>query len=72
VEEFITHSPALVGSPAQVIDKVHRQHEIFGHSLAVFSVDPDGLPEEDHWTSLELFAGEVAPALRTALPDPPP
>ena len=71
VEEFIARSPALVGSPQQVIDKVHRQHEIFGHSLAVFSVDPDGLAEEDHRTSLELFATEVAPALRTALPDPP-
>ncbi|WP_242902315.1 LLM class flavin-dependent oxidoreductase [Actinomadura terrae] len=72
VEEFVAHSPALVGSPEQVIDKVHRQHEIFGHSLAVFSVDPDGLPLDDHWTSLELFATEVAPALRTSLPDPPP
>ncbi|XVQ06681.1 LLM class flavin-dependent oxidoreductase [Spirillospora sp. CA-255316] len=71
VEEFIERSPALVGSPEQVIDKVHRQHEIFGHSLAVFSVDPDGLSEENHWRSLELFATEVAPALRAALPDPP-
>jgi alkanesulfonate monooxygenase SsuD/methylene tetrahydromethanopterin reductase-like flavin-dependent oxidoreductase (luciferase family) len=70
-EEIIAHSPALVGSPQQVIDKVHRQHEIFGHSLAVFSVDPDGLSEEAHLTSLELFATEVAPVLRTALPDPP-
>ncbi|MBW8481253.1 LLM class flavin-dependent oxidoreductase [Actinomadura parmotrematis] len=72
VEDFIARSPALVGSPAQVIDKVHRQHEVFGHSLIVFSVDPDGLAEDDHRASLELFAGEVAPALRTALPDPPP
>jgi alkanesulfonate monooxygenase SsuD/methylene tetrahydromethanopterin reductase-like flavin-dependent oxidoreductase (luciferase family) len=71
VEEFIEHSPALIGSPEQVIDKVHRQHEIFGHSVAVFSVDPDGLAEESHWTSLDLFASEVAPVLRTALPDPP-
>ncbi|WP_131736286.1 LLM class flavin-dependent oxidoreductase [Actinomadura roseirufa] len=71
VEEFVAHSPALVGSPEQVIDKVHRQHEIFGHSLTVFSVDSDGLSEADHWGSLELFATEVAPALRAALPDPP-
>ncbi len=71
VEEFVAHSPALVGSPQQIIDKVHRQHEIFGHSLAVVSVDPDGLSEESHWESLGLFATEVAPTLRTALPDPP-
>jgi alkanesulfonate monooxygenase SsuD/methylene tetrahydromethanopterin reductase-like flavin-dependent oxidoreductase (luciferase family) len=70
-EEFIEQSPALVGSPEQVIDKVHRQHEVFGHSLAVFSIDSDGLSPVDHHNSLELFATEVAPILRTALPDPP-
>lgn len=72
VEEFVARSPALVGSPEQIIDKVHRQHEVFGHSLIVVSVDPDGLSEHDHRTSLELLATEVAPVLRTALPDPPP
>lgn len=71
MEEFIEQSPALVGSPEQVIDKVHRQHEVFAHLLAVFSVDPDGLPGGSHWSSLELFASSVAPVLRSALPDPP-
>ncbi len=26
-------SSALIGSPAQVIEKVHRYHEQFGHSV---------------------------------------
>ncbi|MCP2342594.1 hypothetical protein [Actinomadura rupiterrae] len=47
------------------------RREIFGHSLAVFGVDPSGLDERDHRASLELFATDVAPVLRTAPPVPP-
>jgi len=30
LEDFVERSSALIGSPAQVIEKVHRYHEQFG------------------------------------------
>ncbi|NHN57180.1 LLM class flavin-dependent oxidoreductase [Calidifontibacter sp. DB0510] len=71
LEDFVERSSALVGSPAEVIDKVHRYHERLGHS--VIHVPAEGRPTApaEHRASLELFADEVAPILRRDLPDPP-
>jgi probable LLM family oxidoreductase len=57
----------LVGSPETVARKIVAQHELFGHDrfLAQTSVGP--LPHEHAMRSLELFATEVAPAVREAL-----
>ncbi len=33
LEDFVERSSALIGSPQQVIDKVHRYHEQFGHTV---------------------------------------
>ncbi|MFF3371555.1 LLM class flavin-dependent oxidoreductase [Streptomyces sp. NPDC002680] len=62
VEEFVGEGSALVGSPAQIIDKLGEYHELFGHELTGISVEhtPAGLKEE----TLERFAAEVAPAIR--------
>ena len=71
LEDFVERSSALIGSPQQIIDKVHRYHERLGHSVLHISSDPDGLTPEQHLDSLERFATEIAPALRRDLPDPP-
>ncbi len=71
LEDFVERSSALIGSPQQIIDKVHRYHEHLGHSVLHISSDPDGLTSVQHLDSLERFATEIAPALRRALPDPP-
>ncbi|MFI1093384.1 LLM class flavin-dependent oxidoreductase [Streptomyces sp. NPDC020917] len=71
LEDFVERSSALVGSPQQIIDKVHRYHERFGHSVLHVSAEPGGLSEARHRASLELFQSEVAPVLRRAIPDPP-
>ncbi|MER5294585.1 LLM class flavin-dependent oxidoreductase [Streptomyces pharetrae] len=71
LEDFAERSSALVGSPQQVIDKVHRYHERLGHSVLHVQADAGGLPRHRHRASLELFQSDVAPALRHALPDPP-
>jgi alkanesulfonate monooxygenase SsuD/methylene tetrahydromethanopterin reductase-like flavin-dependent oxidoreductase (luciferase family) len=57
----------LVGSPDTVARKIVAQHELFGHDrfLGQMSVGP--LPHEQAMRSLELFATEVAPAVREAL-----
>jgi len=69
-EDYLERSSALIGSPEQNIDKVHRYHERFGHSVLHVTADAEGLTEAEHHNSLELFQAEVAAVLRTAIPDP--
>ncbi|EDY58942.1 MULTISPECIES: LLM class flavin-dependent oxidoreductase [Streptomyces] len=71
LEDFVERSSALIGSPQQIIDKVHRYHEQFGHSVLHLHADAAGLTDTQHRDSLELFQSEVAPALRHTIPDPP-
>ncbi|MET8468592.1 LLM class flavin-dependent oxidoreductase [Streptomyces sp. NPDC006422] len=71
VEDFVARSSALIGSPQQIIDKVHRYHAEFGHSALHVQADANGLTPSQHRTSLELFQSEVAAPLRHELPDPP-
>jgi alkanesulfonate monooxygenase SsuD/methylene tetrahydromethanopterin reductase-like flavin-dependent oxidoreductase (luciferase family) len=71
LEDFVERSSALIGSPAQVIEKVHRYHEQFGHSVLHLHADAGGLTDAQHRTSLELFQSDIAPTLRREIPDPP-
>jgi alkanesulfonate monooxygenase SsuD/methylene tetrahydromethanopterin reductase-like flavin-dependent oxidoreductase (luciferase family) len=71
LDDFVERSSALIGSPQQVIDKVHRYHQRLGHSVLHLHADAGGLTDAQHRASLELFQAEIAPALRRDLPDPP-
>jgi len=71
LEDFVERSSALIGSPQQIIEKVHRYHEQFGHSVLHLQAEPSGLTVAEHRASLERFQSEIAPVLRTAIPDPP-
>ncbi|MFG2290431.1 LLM class flavin-dependent oxidoreductase [Streptomyces sp. NPDC048595] len=71
LEDFAERSSALIGSPQQIIDKVHRYHEQFGHTVLHLHADANGLTAGQHRDSLELFQAEVAPVLRRDIPDPP-
>ncbi|MFI6937844.1 LLM class flavin-dependent oxidoreductase [Streptomyces sp. NPDC050418] len=71
LEDFADRSSALIGSPQQIIDKVHRYHEQFGHTVLHVQADAGGLTDEQHRASLELFQSEVASVLRDEIPDPP-
>ena len=65
---------ALIGPdrhPAQAIEKVHRYHERFGHSVLHLHADAGGLTDAQHRASLELFQSDIAPVLRREIPDPP-
>ncbi|WP_225095093.1 LLM class flavin-dependent oxidoreductase, partial [Streptomyces sp. CoH27] len=55
LEDFVERSSALIGSPQQVIDKVHRYHERFGHTVQHVQADASGLTGSRHRDSLELF-----------------
>jgi alkanesulfonate monooxygenase SsuD/methylene tetrahydromethanopterin reductase-like flavin-dependent oxidoreductase (luciferase family) len=69
--DFVARSSALVGSPEQVIDKVHRYHERFGHTVMHLHADAGALTDTQHRDSLALFASDIAPVLRKEIPDPP-
>jgi alkanesulfonate monooxygenase SsuD/methylene tetrahydromethanopterin reductase-like flavin-dependent oxidoreductase (luciferase family) len=71
LEDFAERSSALIGSPGQIIDKVHRYHEQFGHSVLHLHAEPGGLTDRQHRASLELFQSAIAPELRRTIPDPP-
>lgn len=71
LDDFVTRSSALVGSPEQVIDKVGRQHEQFGHEVIHLSAERDGRTDTQHRDSLELFQTAVAPELRRRIPSRP-
>ncbi|MFC0436965.1 LLM class flavin-dependent oxidoreductase [Kutzneria buriramensis] len=71
LEDFVERSSALIGSPEQVIDKVHRYHERLGHTVLHLHADAGGLTDAQHRESLELFQRDIAPVLRKDIPDPP-
>lgn len=56
-----------VGSPQQIVDKILYQHEIFGHDRFLLQMSVGSVPHDRMLRSIELFATEVAPAVRKAL-----
>ncbi|GAA2602170.1 LLM class flavin-dependent oxidoreductase [Dactylosporangium fulvum] len=71
LEDAIERSSILVGSPQQIIDKVHRYHGRLGHEVMHLQADADGLTDKQHRASLELFQSEIAPVLRREIPSRP-
>jgi len=60
----------VVGSPQDIIDKIIYQHEIFGHDRFLIQMSVGSVPHEKLLRSIELFAKEVAPAVREKLGTP--
>lgn len=57
----------FVGSPAEVIEKILFQHEIFGHDRFLVQFSVGTLPHAQVMRSIELFGTEVAPVVRREL-----
>lgn len=70
-EDFLQRSSALIGSPAEITEKILRYHAALGHEVMHLSADGDGLTSQMRREGLELFQSEVAPKLRTAIPSRP-
>lgn len=67
-EEMAGPDTALfVGSPEQIVEKVLRQHELYGHTRFLAQVDIGGLPFNRVAKNIELLATEVAPKIRKAI-----
>ncbi|PRY32982.1 LLM class flavin-dependent oxidoreductase [Pseudosporangium ferrugineum] len=71
LEDAIARSSLLVGSPRQIVDKVHRYHAELGHEVMHLHADADGLTDKQHRAALELFQSEIAPVLRRDIPSRP-
>ncbi|GAA0919876.1 LLM class flavin-dependent oxidoreductase [Nonomuraea longicatena] len=71
LEDAIERSSLLVGSPAQIAEKIHRYHDRLGHEVMHLHADADGLTPRQHRASLELFQSEIAPVLRKEIPSRP-
>lgn len=56
-----------VGSPQEIIDKILFQHEVFGHSRLLLQMSVGSIPHKKLLRSIELFATEVAPAVKKEL-----
>lgn len=57
----------LVGSPAQIVDKILRQHEVYGHVRYICQLGFGNVPQRDALRAIELLGTEVLPAVRRAL-----
>ncbi|MEH7109750.1 LLM class flavin-dependent oxidoreductase [Bacillus sp. JJ1764] len=57
----------FVGSPQQIIEKILRQHELFGHQRFLVQMDIGGIPFKKVAESIEVLATEIAPAVRKAI-----
>lgn len=67
-------SPAgaqMVGSPQEVIDKLMRQHELYGNNRVLIYMGMGGVPHKQHLEAIELLGSEVAPVLRRELASTP-
>ncbi|WP_423800877.1 LLM class flavin-dependent oxidoreductase [Neobacillus sp. SAB-20_R2A] len=54
----------FVGSPQQIVEKILRQHELFGHRRFMAQIDIGGIPFKKIAEGIELLATEVAPIVR--------
>jgi alkanesulfonate monooxygenase SsuD/methylene tetrahydromethanopterin reductase-like flavin-dependent oxidoreductase (luciferase family) len=53
-----------VGSPQEIVDKIGRERELFGHDRLIGQIDIGGLPFAQVAGAIELLATEVAPKIR--------
>lgn len=56
-----------LGSPAEVVEKILFQHEVFGHDRALVQLALGTVPHRAVMAAIELLGTEVAPAVRKEL-----
>ena len=54
-----------VGSPEEVAEKILFEHELFGHQRYIAQMSVGAVAHRDVMRSIELFATQVAPVVRT-------
>ena len=65
LEECVSQTPLMVGSPQQVIDKILTLRERYGHyQRQLLMVDGDGIPLPTVLEQLDILGADVVPVLR--------
>lgn len=54
----------MVGSPQQIIEKMHHQYELYGQQRFLAEIDFGGVPFEKIAKNIELIATEIMPAVK--------
>lgn len=57
----------LIGDPQAVIDKILREHELFGMTRFTLQMSVGSLPHKELMHAIELYGTVVAPAVRKAV-----
>ncbi|MER7008111.1 LLM class flavin-dependent oxidoreductase [Dactylosporangium sp. NPDC000555] len=67
LREYVASTPNLIGSPADVVDRILGYHADYGNEAINLLVDT--LAESEQGEQLERFATEVAPIVKAAVPN---
>jgi alkanesulfonate monooxygenase SsuD/methylene tetrahydromethanopterin reductase-like flavin-dependent oxidoreductase (luciferase family) len=59
-----THGPAIVGSPAEFIDRLSALSRLLGADVNLVKMDMGGVPRGEYFEVLEMLGSEVIPALQ--------
>lgn len=63
--QAINHRDALmIGSPQQIIEKMHYQYELYGHQRFMAEIDFGGVPFDKIMKNIELIGKEIIPAVK--------
>ncbi len=65
-EWLCSSGPAIVGSPSEVAERMHKLGDMLGASLHLCYMDMGGLPPAEYVEMVQLLGTEVAPALQPA------
>jgi alkanesulfonate monooxygenase SsuD/methylene tetrahydromethanopterin reductase-like flavin-dependent oxidoreductase (luciferase family) len=60
-DSLVGPGSAICGSPDEVVDKLGRMHELWGHDLHLLSIDIGGVPRAAVVRVMELVATKVIP-----------
>lgn len=58
------HGANLIGTPDEIVERVLRHHELFGHQRFLLQVSVGSLPHDKVLRAIELLGTEVAPVVR--------
>ena len=58
------HSIVNLGSPAQIVEKILHQHEVFGHQRYLGQIDFGGMPYDQVMKQIETIGSEIIPAVK--------
>lgn len=67
-EWLCSNGPAVVGSPAEVVERIATLGDMLGATLHLCYADMGGMPAKEFLQSVELLGAEVLPALGGAAP----